>query len=70
MECFQLNIIQALASALGSVVKIDDRTKNCSMCHYAIVLIEIDIAKGCEDFIMFESEGQVMFSSLKYEQLP
>lgn len=33
------------------------------------MLIEIDMTKGCEKFIMFKSEGQVRFASLKYEQL-
>lgn len=28
------------------------------------------MTKGCEDFVMFESVGQVMFASIKYEQLP
>lgn len=70
MEYFQPKIIHALASALGTVIKIDDRTWNRTMCHYARVLIEIDMTKGCEDYIIFESEGQVLFASLKYEQLP
>lgn len=70
MEFFQPKIIHALASALGTVIKIDDRTTKRTMCHYARVLIEIDMTKGCEDFIMFESEDQVLFNSIKYEQLP
>lgn len=48
----------------------DERTKLGSMYHYPRVLIEIDMTKGCEDFIMFETFGQVRFASLKYEQLP
>lgn len=28
------------------------------------------MTKGCEDFIMLESAGEVIFASLKYEQLP
>lgn len=40
------------------------------MYHYARVLIEMDTTKGCEEFIMYESEGQIRFASLKYEQLP
>lgn len=70
MEYFHPTIIHAMASALGTVLKLDERTKNRSMCHYAQVLIEMDMKKGCEECIMFESEGQVLFSSLKYEQLP
>lgn len=70
LEFFHPQIIQAMASALGTVIKSDERTRTRSMCHYARVLIEVDMTKGCEDYIMFESEGQVMFASLKYEQLP
>lgn len=61
MEYFQSKIIHALAFALGTVIKMDDHTKNRTMCHYA---------KGCEDYVMVESEEQVMFTSIKYEQLP
>lgn len=62
MEFFQPKIIHALASALGTVIKMDDRTRNRTMCHYARVLNEIDMTKGCENYIMFESDGQVMFA--------
>lgn len=57
MEYFQPQIIYAMASALGTVVKLDDRTKNRTMCHYARVLVDIDMTKGCEDYIMYESAG-------------
>lgn len=70
MEFFQPTIIHALMSALGTLLKMDERTHNCSMYHYSRILIEIDMTKGCENFIMFESEGQIMFASLKYEKLP
>lgn len=53
MEFFQPRIIHALASALRTVLKLDDRTKNGTMCHYARILLEIDMTKGCEDFIKF-----------------
>lgn len=70
MEYFHPKIIQTMASALGTVLKLDERTRNRSMCHYARVLIDIDMKKGCEDCIMFELDGQVLFSSLKYKQMP
>lgn len=40
------------------------------MCHYAWVLIEINMTKGCEDFIMLEMKELVLFASIKYEHLP
>lgn len=47
---------------LGTVIKMDDRTRNRSICHYAQGLIEINMTKGCEEYVMFESEGQVLFA--------
>lgn len=35
MEFFQPKILHALASGLGTVIKIDERTRTNSMCHYA-----------------------------------
>lgn len=70
MEFFQPRIIHAMTSVLGMIIKLDDCTQQGSMCHYAWMLIEIDMTKGCEDCTMFESEGEVIFASLKYEQLP
>ncbi|KAL8503471.1 hypothetical protein ACS0TY_022282 [Phlomoides rotata] len=70
MEYFQAPIIHALASPLGTVLKIDDRTKDRSMCHYARVLIELDMKQNFEEYIMFEMEGHYLFASVKYESLP
>lgn len=57
MEFFDPKIIHAMALALGTVLKIDERTRQRSMCHYARALVEIDMTKGCEDYIMFEADG-------------
>ncbi|KAL8509367.1 hypothetical protein ACS0TY_016537 [Phlomoides rotata] len=70
MEYFQTPIIHALASALGTVIKLDERTRDRSMCHYARALIEIDMKQKFEDYIMFEAEGHYSFASVKYESLP
>ncbi|KAL8552220.1 hypothetical protein ACS0TY_001064 [Phlomoides rotata] len=70
MEYFLTPIIHALASSLGTVIKIDDRTKDRSMCHYARVLIELDMKQNFEDYVMFETEGHYLFASVKYESLP
>lgn len=39
MEFFHLKIIHVLTSALGTVLRLDDRTRNDTMCHYARVLL-------------------------------
>ncbi|KAL8477324.1 hypothetical protein ACS0TY_029575 [Phlomoides rotata] len=70
IEYFQTPIIHALASALGTVIKLDDHTRDQSMCHYARVLIEIDMKQKFEDYVMFEAEGHYSFASVKYESLP
>lgn len=59
-----------MTPALSTVIKVDERMQNWTMCHNARVLMEIDMIKGYEDYIMYESEGQFLFASLKYEQLP
>ncbi|KAL8554876.1 hypothetical protein ACS0TY_002883 [Phlomoides rotata] len=70
MEYFQPPIIHALASALGAVIKLDDRTRDRSMCHYARVLIELDMKHNFEDFVMFETKDHYSCASVKYESLP
>lgn len=42
-EYFHEHIIESIASALVNVVSIDQRIKDGSMCHYARVLIELDL---------------------------
>lgn len=49
MEYFHPQIIVAIASALENVIKLDEHTQSRSMCHYARVLIEVDMFKGYED---------------------
>lgn len=52
------------------IIKMDERTRNGCMCHYTRILIEIDMTKESEDYVMFEIAGEVMFASLEYKQLP
>lgn len=57
VEYFYEPIIRSLASAIGSVLQVDERTRNRTLCHYARVLIEIDLKADREYTIMFERTG-------------
>lgn len=70
MEYFYVPIIECIASALGQVVSVDERTRNRTMCHYARVLIELDLRKENEYNIMYERSGHCSIASVGYEQHP
>ncbi|KAL8502561.1 hypothetical protein ACS0TY_021629 [Phlomoides rotata] len=58
-----------MTSILGTPIMIDEHTKNQSMCHYARVLVELDLKQSREERIMFERAGYSSFAKVKYEQL-
>ncbi|KAL8477414.1 hypothetical protein ACS0TY_029637 [Phlomoides rotata] len=53
IEYFHEEFISALASAIGPVIKIDKCTHNKTMCHFARVLVEIDLKHELDECIMF-----------------
>lgn len=59
MEYFKPKIIHALASALGMVIKIDERTRQGSMCHYVRVLIDIDMIKVARIMSYLNPKGRL-----------
>lgn len=63
-------IINVIASAIGPVVFIDERMKNREMLHFARVLVELDLQKEKETFIMYERLGHCATVSIGYEQHP
>lgn len=63
-------IIKVIASAIGSVVSIDERTKNREMLHYARVLVELYLRKDKEMFIMYKRSGHCSIVSIGNEQHP
>lgn len=69
-EYFHEHIIEAIASVLGPVVSMDQRTKDGTMCHYARVLVELDLCKEKEHYIMFERSGHCSIASVGYEPHP
>lgn len=69
-EYFHEHIIEAIASVLGNVISMDQRTKDGTMCHYARVLVELDLWKEKEHYIMFERSGHCSIASVGYEPHP
>lgn len=63
-------LIRAIASAIGPIIIINERTRKREMCHYARVLVELDLRKEREQFIMFETSGNCSIDSIGYERLP
>lgn len=53
-EYLHEHIIESIASVMGTVISMDQRTRDGIMCHYARVLIELDLRKEKENLIMFE----------------
>ncbi|KAL8465781.1 hypothetical protein ACS0TY_035037 [Phlomoides rotata] len=69
LEYWNKHIIIALASAVGTVIKIDERTMNRTMGRFARVLVELDLKHDREETLMFEREGHCSFVSVQYERL-
>ncbi|KAL8459386.1 hypothetical protein ACS0TY_036760 [Phlomoides rotata] len=70
LEYWNKHIITALASAVGTVIKIDERTLSRTMWRFARVLVELDLKHDREETLMFEREGHCSFVSIQYEHLP
>ncbi|KAL8498925.1 hypothetical protein ACS0TY_022040 [Phlomoides rotata] len=70
LEYWNKYIISALASAVGTVIKIDDRTLNKSMGRFARVLVELDLKQERKEYLMFERAGHCSFVGVQYERLP
>ncbi|KAL8479638.1 hypothetical protein ACS0TY_026514 [Phlomoides rotata] len=69
LEYWNPNIITALASAMGTVIKLDDRTASRSMGHFARVLVELDLNHDREECVMFERVGHRSVVYIQYERL-
>lgn len=69
-EYFHEHIIESIASVLGTVVSMDQRTRDGSTCHYASVLIELDLRKEKEYNIIFERSGLCSIASVGVRTTP
>ncbi|KAL8484782.1 hypothetical protein ACS0TY_027180 [Phlomoides rotata] len=70
LEYWNNNIITALASGVGTVIKIDERTASRSMGRFARVLVELDLKQDREEYVMFETAGHRSVVYIQYERLP
>ncbi|KAL8523992.1 hypothetical protein ACS0TY_013811 [Phlomoides rotata] len=70
MEYWQPGILDAMASALWSLIKIDDRTTYRRMGHYARILVEIDMRPELIEKIMYKRARVYSFANITYEHLP
>ncbi|KAL8511866.1 hypothetical protein ACS0TY_018340 [Phlomoides rotata] len=70
MEYWQPSIHEAIASAFGTLIRIDDRTFHRRMGHYARILVEIDMKTGLIEKIMYKRAGVCSFATLVFERLP
>lgn len=51
------------------MISIDERTRKRECCHFARVLVEIDLQKPREEYVMFETTGHCSIASIGYERL-
>ncbi|KAL8542604.1 hypothetical protein ACS0TY_003475 [Phlomoides rotata] len=70
MEYWQPGILEAMASAFGTLIRIDDRTLHRRIVHYARVLVEIDMKVDLIEKIMYRRAGICSFANLIFERLP
>ncbi|KAL8474400.1 hypothetical protein ACS0TY_031028 [Phlomoides rotata] len=70
LEYWQDPIIVALASAVGMVIRLDDVTRQKESAHFARVLVEVDLKKDLEEYVMIESSGHRSYVMIQYERLP
>ncbi|KAL8503104.1 hypothetical protein ACS0TY_022012 [Phlomoides rotata] len=69
LEYWNKHIIIALASSVGTVIKIDGQTLGRTMGRFAHVLVELDLKQDREEFLMFERAGHCSFVGIHYEHL-
>ncbi|KAL8488072.1 hypothetical protein ACS0TY_024380 [Phlomoides rotata] len=69
MEYWQPGILEAMASAFGTLIKIDERTLHMRMGHYARILVEVDMKQELIEKIMHKMSGVCSFANLVFERL-
>lgn len=63
-------MFEAIGAALGTLIRVDDRTASQEMCHFVRLFIEIDMIDALQDNIMIERAGHCSFAFFQYERLP
>ncbi|KAL8522971.1 hypothetical protein ACS0TY_013071 [Phlomoides rotata] len=70
LEYWNPNIITALASVVGTVIKLDEHTASRSMGRFARVLVELNLKHDREEYVTYERAGHMSEVYILYERLP
>ncbi|KAL8513603.1 hypothetical protein ACS0TY_012905 [Phlomoides rotata] len=62
--------VQALASVVGTVIKLDEHTASRSMGRFARVLVELNLKHDREEYVTYERAGHMSEVYILYERLP
>lgn len=64
-----LNLFE-IAGATGTLITIDENTKNHAFGHYACVLVDVDMAGFLPNSLWFERENYSFEIEIEYEKPP
>lgn len=70
LEYFYVPNIHAITSAICPVISIDERTQKRERCHFARVLVEIELRKPREEFIKFEITRTLLYCFYRVRPTP
>ncbi|KAL8477934.1 hypothetical protein ACS0TY_030005 [Phlomoides rotata] len=70
MEYWQPSILEAMATTLGTLIKIDDCIVHRRMGYYARLLVEIDMKNELIEKLLYKRSGVCSFANIVYERLP
>lgn len=69
-EYWMERTLYEIAGAVGTPLMIDNVTRNRLYCHYARILVNLDLSKDIFYEVMVEREGYVFPIAIEYEGLP
>jgi len=69
-EYWRERTLKEIASAVGTPIDIDGPTRNRTFCHYARILVDIDLLKKAYDEVLVERDGYAFMVEIQYERRP
>lgn len=69
-EYWRPKIIYVIDRGIRVPLSLDDATTNITCCHYARVLVDIELNCKLRDQVLVEREGFAFFVGIEYERLP
>ncbi|KAF1880119.1 hypothetical protein Lal_00022248 [Lupinus albus] len=70
LEYWSPKVIFSIAGGVRTPIALDEATTNRTFCHFAKVLVEVNLKESLLEQILVEREGFAFFVSIKYEKLP